>query len=146
MSFMHIYSHQYPYLFGPPTHTQRKSKLLLTIILFQSITVPLQGFLNSIVYGRTRDDFIDVMDSTGRFKETGENNEKLLVTLKGGLETNSEDGQSELYSRSLSSASQEDEGISEDSDGQLSHLADIILLHSTHYFLVCHLHCVFYCS
>ncbi len=57
------------------------------------------------------------MDSTGRFKETGENNEKLLVTLKGGLETNSEDGQSELYSRSLSSASQEDEGISEDSDG-----------------------------
>ena len=30
----------------------------------QSITVPLQGFLNAIVYGWTREDFLHVMTST----------------------------------------------------------------------------------
>jgi hypothetical protein len=33
----------------------------------QSATVPLQGFLNSIVYGRTRDDFVQMMGTTGQF-------------------------------------------------------------------------------
>ena len=33
----------------------------MTLSLLQSLTVPLQGFLNAIVYGWTRDDFLDVM-------------------------------------------------------------------------------------
>ena len=32
----------------------------------QSITVPLQGFLNAIVYGWTREDFLYIMASTSR--------------------------------------------------------------------------------
>ena len=33
-------------------------------LLTQSITVPLQGFLNAIVYGWTRDDFLNIMAMT----------------------------------------------------------------------------------
>lgn len=35
----------------------------------QSITVPLQGFLNAIVYGWTRDDFLNVMAVTRTAEE-----------------------------------------------------------------------------
>lgn len=33
-------------------------------VCLQSITVPLQGFLNAIVYGWTREDFLYIMAST----------------------------------------------------------------------------------
>ena len=31
------------------------------------MTVPLQGFLNAIIYGRTTDDFVRMMGTTARF-------------------------------------------------------------------------------
>lgn len=36
-------------------------------IILQSVTVPLQGFLNAIVYGQTQEDFVHMMESTARF-------------------------------------------------------------------------------
>lgn len=43
------------------------SVFFLTLTPPQSVTVPLQGFLNAIVYGHTREDFVHMMGTTGRF-------------------------------------------------------------------------------
>lgn len=37
------------------------------IAFLQSVTVPLQGFLNAIIYGSTREDFVHMMGTTARF-------------------------------------------------------------------------------
>lgn len=47
--------------------------------LFQSMTVPLQGFLNAIVYGSTREDFVHMMGNTARFFSEEENGAKVHV-------------------------------------------------------------------
>ncbi len=41
---------------SPPHHIE-----VLPLYILQSVTVPLQGFLNAIVYGWTREDFVNVM-------------------------------------------------------------------------------------
>lgn len=41
--------------------------MITTLSPLQSVTVPLQGFLNAIIYGRTREDFVHMMGTTGRF-------------------------------------------------------------------------------
>ena len=77
--------------------------------------VPLQGFLNAVVYGRTRDDFVHMMASTARFfANTGSGKAEMhyahdIVSDEGDEEEGEgEEGtQSEkelLYSRSFSNS------------------------------------------
>ncbi|CAI8054988.1 hypothetical protein GBAR_LOCUS30007, partial [Geodia barretti] len=50
-----------PHTFSSPSGSTSFSNTLLAVFLLQSVTVPLQGFLNAIVYGWTRGDFLQVM-------------------------------------------------------------------------------------
>ena len=43
------------------------------------MTVPLQGFLNAIVYGWTREDFLYVMASTARNEKINNNGSRTMV-------------------------------------------------------------------
>lgn len=50
-------------------HSNHILRSILTVtLIIQSITVPLQGFLNAIVYGWTREDFLFIMAATHRHK------------------------------------------------------------------------------
>ncbi|XP_064392957.1 transmembrane protein 116-like [Halichondria panicea] len=54
-------------------------KFYIMLLILQSVTVPLQGFLNALVYGWTREDFLHVMAYS---KETPANVENLEPTSK----------------------------------------------------------------
>ena len=47
--------------------------VVLILLYLQSITVPLQGFLNAIVYGWTREDFLYIMVSSSRQEHSTNN-------------------------------------------------------------------------
>lgn len=65
------------------------------------MTVPIQGFLNAIVYGWTREDFLYVMASTSKLNRT------INTGNTSGVEANSDIEGSTLLTESESSTHQE---------------------------------------
>ena len=78
--------------------------MLLLLLPSQSVTVPLQGFLNAIVYGRTREDFVGIMNSTGHFVVKSEEEGAEIRVTHYDSESEPEEN-SRLYSQSLTPSS-----------------------------------------
>ena len=58
--------------------------------IFQSITLPLQGFLNAIVYGWTRDDFVHKVVGSTQSRSTETNVPQFITDSSGALISDSE--------------------------------------------------------
>ena len=63
------------------------------------MTVPLQGFLNAIVYGRTREDFVNMMGNTARFFSEEENGARVHV-IRYNSSYDDDDGDDKNYNSS----------------------------------------------
>lgn len=63
---------------------------LFLYIYLQSVAVPLQGFLNAIVYGRTRIDFVRMMSSTRIFYVKTEDGSSELHMTHNSMESDEE--------------------------------------------------------
>lgn len=53
--------------------------------------MPLQGFLNAIIYGRTRDDFVQMMGTTGRFFAAPEDDSSAIHVIRYNSEYGEDD-------------------------------------------------------
>ena len=102
----------------------------MAVIIFlptcmQSITVPLQGFLNALVYGWTRDDFVQAIRSESVNAENRSDRlfrEQDSMSSRGRIygSTNSDHGRDMFYSKSYATSMSPDllHSIPENSQAQ----------------------------
>ncbi len=106
LSTLHVFFEGYS-LSAVPTvenHERRLVSSIFVLYISQSITVPLQGFLNAIVYGWTREEFVLAVRSPSvnaqnqndkLFKEQGS------VSYEAGLLSSTTEGEDSIRPRSV---------------------------------------------